>query len=233
MKNIHVDDLKRKAKVYHKSNKRNHYYENGVLIRHVYCHLEDLARLTWWNDFGFILNDYRVSVAWQHPRHRYAEEIKDLAYSLAKEKYPDNELENKNLKSLFRQHSTPNYKRVGKSRKKIHTVSLNRDFFGGQESERFEESKKIESIIGYTSEVIIVPSINSHWTSRSRFVSVCLPMEIRNETDLITLSSIIKRLLKRETTLDELFPSYMYSKDDWLQEKDQREPNDLHMNLIA
>ena len=233
MKNIYVENLKRRAKIYHQSNKRNRHLERDILVHHIYAYHEDLERLTWWDDFGFILNDYKVAVAWEHPRQRYADEIKDLAYSLVQERFPEPASEHKNLKKFFKQIATPNYIKVGKSRKKIQSLNFDRDFINGPLSNRFEESKKIEQIIGFTSEIEVKPSINSRWTNRSRFVSLCLPIEIRSESDLNVLASIVKRLLKRETTLDELFPDYVYTKDDWLVEKDLRVPNDLHSHLIA
>ncbi|NOS96906.1 MAG: hypothetical protein HOP25_00335 [Methylotenera sp.] len=52
-------------------------------------------------------------------------------------------------------------------------------------------------------------------TKLSHFVELCAPIEVRNEQDLIILANLVRKLLKRETTLEKEFPDYIYTKDNW------------------
>jgi hypothetical protein len=72
MKNAHIERLKRRAKECHRV--RGDCFQDGMLVFHYYAGLPpDL--LTWWDDVTFILNDYRVSLAWTHPRTAYEDAI--------------------------------------------------------------------------------------------------------------------------------------------------------------
>ena len=73
MKNIHIEYLKRRAKEYHRTRRRD-CFRDGMLIFHEYGDLSP-DRLTWWNDVTFIMNDYRVALAWTHPRMAYEDTI--------------------------------------------------------------------------------------------------------------------------------------------------------------
>ena len=84
-----------------------------------------------------------------------------------------------------------------------------------------------------SADVIIAPSIDAEWCRYSRLVSLCVPIEVRNPTDLRELAKIAKRLLKRETTLQELFPKYRYTRADWVREGLHLDQNDLHIHRIA
>lgn len=234
MKNRHTENLKRKAKALHKSNSRNRHCEDGVRIFHSYEHHNDLDRLTWWDDCGFILNDYKVSVAWQHPRYLYSSQVEDLAYSIALEKFPDaaSELGEKSSRD-FLEDSIPRYIKVGKSRKKIKFYAYNSTEKSEIEIKRMDEWQRLEDKLALESDIKVTPTISSEWASHARFVSICIPIEVRNNEDVKVLASIVKSLLKRETTLDELFPCYVYSKDDWIAETEKRVPNDLHSHALA
>lgn len=231
MKNKYIQNAKRKAKLLHKTNSRNRHYKDGVLIRHLYFQL-DPERLSWWDDFGFVLNDYKVSVAWIHPRKQYSDEVEDLAHSIALKKFPYDESDFEKPKVKILRGFKPNFKKVGKSRKKIssYTMDLNRSDI---DNKRKEEWNRLEESLFFDSDIEIKPSISTKWTDHSRFVAVCIPLEIRNEEDLKKLASIVKQLLKRETTLDILFPNYSYTKEDWIAEQSMRIPNDLHSHALA
>lgn len=234
MKNKYVENLKRKAKAMHKSNSRNRHYEDGVLIHHSYGHHKDLDRLTWGDACKFILNDYKVSVAWQHPRYRYANEVEDLVYSIALENFPDKAFELGETSSKdFLEGFIPTYTKVGRSRKKIEFYTWDSDLQSEIEVKRAEERIRLKDSMSLTSDIKVTPSITSEWTDHSRFVSICIPMEIRNKEDLKKLASIVKQLLKRETTLDSLFPNYAYSKNDWIAEQSKCIPNDLRSHAVV
>ncbi|MBC3920055.1 hypothetical protein H8L32_21490 [Undibacterium sp. CY18W] len=204
MKNRHIEELKRKAKLHHK-NARDRHFENGIVVRHVYD-IENPEKLSWWDDVLFILNDYRVNVAWTHPRYVYKSMVDESAYSaLAK-------TENQSKTDFMEGHS-PNYRKVGKSRKKIVSYSSmlrNDDAY-------FEALRAERSRIAYDPDnaIIITPTISVDWSNWSRYVSICAPIEIRGVEDLHVLATLTKRILKRETSLSLEFPGYAYSQQNW------------------
>ena len=71
--------------------------------------------LSWWDDVAFIMGDYRVAVAWVHPRTVYSDQIGTVAQSMIDE-----------VQAGIRRE--PVYKTVGKSRKKA--VLFKVDFSG-------------------------------------------------------------------------------------------------------
>lgn len=50
-----------------------------------------------------------------------------------------------------------------------------------------------------------------------------LPVEVRNIAELKALAAIGRRLFKRETTVEQLFPGYAYGRTQWLAEQAQRD----------
>ena len=54
-------------------------------------------------------------------------------------------------------------------------------------------------------------------------IDFCVPMETRNHDEVCALVLLTKKLLKRETTLAEAFPSYQYGLMDWIAESADRE----------
>lgn len=232
MKNKYVENLKRKAKAMHKSNSRNRHYEDGVRILHSYDHYHDLDRLTWWDDCDLILNKCRVAVAWQHPRDRYSDEVENLAYSMALERFPYSASELKNSGG-FLADSIQTFTKVGKSRKKIKFYVCDSTEKTEIEIKRREERQRLDGSLALESDIKVTPTIRSEWTDHSRLIWICIPFEVHNEEDVKVLASIVKSLLKRETTLNELYSGYVYTKDDWLAETEKRVPNDLHSHALA
>src|ERR1017187_8742552 len=78
MKNKYIELLIRSAKLHHR-NARTRRFQNGIVIRHLYDK-ECPEKYSWWDDVVFVLNDYLVNVAWQHPRHVYKDKVEELAY---------------------------------------------------------------------------------------------------------------------------------------------------------
>lgn len=222
MKQDHIEQLKRKAKLHHRNNLGNSQYKDGILVHHLYGKSNE-TKLTWWDDFGFILNDYQVSVAWTHPRCGYLDQTKTLAHETVSKH--GNPQYNEN----FTHEHDPIYKRVGKSRKVVD--SYNTRFFNN--SDYFEAVKKEHEKILVSSDLIIKPKMNPKWTNHSRFIYLCAPLEVRNENDLIVLADITRKLLRRETSIDDLFPNYTYSKQNWIDEKNQRGDNHFFAHAVA
>ena len=70
-------------------------------------------------------------------------------------------------------------------------------------------------------------AIDEFWLVEPR----ALGQVVRNDDDLRALAQLVKRLLKRETTLKQEFPGYCYTKADW--ERDRPEPNLVHMHTLS
>jgi hypothetical protein len=66
--------------------------------------------LTFWDDAVFMVNDYRVGLWWVHPRHQYHDLVEAEARRRISHLRPESD--------LFAD-MTPNYKKLGRSRKKI------------------------------------------------------------------------------------------------------------------
>jgi hypothetical protein len=217
MKNNHAEYLKRRAKDYHRV-RRGDCFQGGMLIFHDYAGLPP-ARLTWWDDVTFTMNDYRVALAWRHPRTAYEDaidtEVDRLTANLPHE-------------NILRK-GTPVYLALGKSRKKIiHTVYEPRP-----KSDWLENWQRARQQVMQSANVEIRPSLNARWCRYSRLVHLCAPLEVRDEGDLSRLVALIKRLLKRELTLSEAFPGYRYTRDDWERENLHVADTDLHIHKLS
>jgi hypothetical protein len=163
MKNLHIERLKRLAKQHHRTQSGEH-FEKGVKAYRDYDGLPP-ERLTWWDDVAFILNDYRVELAWHHPRMAYEDAI---------------------------------------------------------EAEQAMRTANFE----------IRPFLKSQWCKNSRIIYLCVPIEIRNETDLHQLVVLTRRLLKREVTLSDAFPSYRYTRADWEREGLSAADTNLYVHKV-
>ena len=188
------------------------------------CHhvLDPNAKLGWWHDIAFKLNDYRVSVAWCHPRHHYADAIKEVAEQHVRFTRPDlieKRAETRDFLKGLQEH--PIYKPVGKSRKKIrfyewHSNDAVRDYY-----DAVFEQRDIFFKTGIDFEVR--PSVRVEWFKGSRFVEICAPLRCETEEELQELMNIVSDILKQKTTLDVYFPNYVYTKESWISEASDRE----------
>lgn len=205
MKNTYQENLKKSAKLYHR-NKRNSNFIRGLIQFHQYD-AENASTLSWWDDVDFILNDRRVIVAWVHPRYDY----QDYIESEARKSIAHLDV---NMDDIFNE-ATPNYVKAGKSRKKISTYTLN---FTEDSDEWITAYKQALQEIPHSIEYKVKPYIKIEWRSNGHLVEICAPIEVRGVDDLMKLVTLVKRLLKRETTLDSEFPDYVYTKEQWLVE---------------
>lgn len=212
MKNPYQEHIKRHAKLNHR-NQRGKNYINGLLIRHQYPD-ENASQLSWWDDVSFIHNNYRVNVAWIHPRQDYLDHIQSEASKRVAHLYPKSD--------LFHD-STANYVKVGKSRKKVvsHTMNFT------EESEKWTKAYDLaQQEISNTTQYCATPSMRTEWLPHGYFVDICAPIEVRSIQDLTILVNLVKRLLKRETALEHEFPNYTYGKVQWAAEGCDKRFND-------
>lgn len=209
MKNSYQEKLKISAKVFHKNN-RGEKFTNGIIFWHQYDEV-DMAKLSWWEDVSFILSDYLVQVAWIHPRMAFKDRAEDDAHK--KVAHLDRGADG------FMGLSKPNYVKVGRSRKKIISRTLTGPLLSSDWMQAFDAAYA-ETL--KKSDFQITPFIKSEWVQHGRFVEICAPIEIQSERDLMALINLVRKLLKRETTLEQEFADYVYARDEWIAESERR-----------
>jgi hypothetical protein len=103
----------------------------------------------------------------------------------------------------------------GQSRKKV--VSRTVEF-----TPEFEAWSKAYDLalqeISSTAQYCATPFMRTEWLTNGYFVDICVPIEVRDIYDLAKLVNLVKRLLKRETTLELEFPNFTYTKTHWFAE---------------
>ena len=217
MKNLHQERLRQRAKIYH----RSHAFgvdESGLYTRHVF---ENERHLSWWQDLGFILNDRRVMVWWTHPRQQYCDAIKDEVWKAAGEMPGD-------IDDLFA--ADPNYKRVGRSRKKIVTYTSRPT--PKATAEFYDRVSALREQLEATGiEQIITPSIEIGHYGWCTGVDLCVPMEVCTHADGVALIALARRLLTRQTTCAIEFPAFKYGQTEWLSEAKDREADTVRRRI--
>lgn len=223
MKTNQFEQRIKNAKLLHKNNHLKTCLKNGILMRHLYPDPQTDS-LSWWDDFGFVINDYRVSVAWRHPRQVFRDFIESEAIETVLKDHPELALGN----TIVEQKQNPVFKKVGKSRKKVKwyecTPIADNDFLMRVR----EKERQLEVATGFQ----VIPSFDITWTNQSRFVIACIPVEVHCENDLVSLASVIRRLIKRDVTINDLFPEYRYTGSDWKNEEPLRGMKEFHVHSI-
>lgn len=179
-----------------------------IQIYHCYDNVEPDA-LSWWDDVAFKYGKQKVLVFWQHPRMVFTDTCEQIAYH--KQNWPDR-------KGLF-DGEKKIYKKVGKSRKKVISYSVDIDV-SEQVARRIlsdswhEETEQVRQ----TTDFKVRPSFIVRQYTYCRAIAFVAPVEIRNEDELKVMADMAKSLLTGKTSLDQLFPNYVYTKDDWKRE---------------
>ena len=198
MKTKRREDWRRKNAARAKSAKNRETFDHkrNIVIYHVY---DSPREKSYWDDVSFVMGKKYVMVCWTHPRYDYSEEINSKAYELANEKYGDS------IDSMF-DHSIKNYRKVGKSRKKIvsHTMSTS------SRDEYYEYWKKVEGELLRTSEHRVGTHFKYYACGDAYMLDVCCPVEVRNEDELQQLADLMRKYLSGERSFREDFGSYTY-----------------------
>jgi hypothetical protein len=215
MKNPAMEKRYRQMKAYHLQ--RPWRLTDGLFIPH--CYIEEESH-SWWDEVGFILNKRRILVFWQHPRMSYNYQIKELARQQLP--YPAELTQSKILAGK------KYYKKVGKSRKKVLSYGMG-SLFSDEERLHYQQySLLVGKMCTEGIDLTIKPSMKIEIHSWCRHVELCVPMEVRNVDEVKALIALTRSLIKRETTLDQVFPDYEYTKQTWLAEDNhQRLQTDL------
>lgn len=203
MKNRFIEDLKHRAKLYHR-NKRGDEFTSGIIARYLYDIMTPETP-TFWDDAVFIVNDYRVALWWTHPRHRYHDLVETEALRRVAHLRPECD--------LFAD-MTPNYKKLGRSRKKIANWTLRPT--SDEYRRYFDLLKEMERQVAQEVPFEVRPSMNVSWYNWCKGINLCAPFEVRSEADLLALSHVARRLVRRESTIAREFGDFVYRQADWL-----------------
>ena len=195
--------MKQRAKQYHR-NKRGDEFTNGIIVRHLYDEMTP-ETLTFWDDAVFIVNDYRVALWWAHPRDQYHQLVEKKALSHITHFHPEVD--------LFAD-MTANYKKLGRSCKKV--ASWTQRPPSDEFRRYFDLLADIERQISQKVSFEVRPSIKVAWSRWCKGLSLSVPFEVRSESDLLALSDVARRLVKRESTIAQEFGDFVYRQADWL-----------------
>jgi hypothetical protein len=180
----------------------------GLYIPHSYADTTPDS-LSHWDDVGFLLNGRRFIVWWQHPRHVYANVLEERAWQEVGDGPRDN--------WLF-DGATKNYKRVGRSRKKLVSYTSRQP-----SAEQRQHCDLLNTATARLSSEGIDHEISTSWKwerlTWAMGVSLVAPMEVRNEFELASVSNLARRLVLGKTTLDAEFSGYRYGRAEWIREQ--------------
>jgi len=110
----------------------------------------------------------------------------------------------------------PNYKKVGRSRKKIVSYSLAP--ISPLMQQHFDAIELAKTQVITSTAIDVRPSMKIRWYRWCKGVHLCVPFEVRGRDDLKQLVALTRKLLARETTLQKEFGDYVYSNSDWLKD---------------
>ena len=99
----------------------------------------------------------------------------------------------------------------------------------------YEGLIKAKQQLNLQTNFIIKASVAVEWYPYGKFLSICAPVEIRSQQDVVSLIQIIKRILKQELTLEQAFPNYEYTRSDWLRDTaimENVEPLDIQAHSV-
>ena len=108
---------------------------------------------------------------------------------------------------------------MGKSRKKI--VSYTSRQPSAEQDAYYEHLRTVrQSMEAEGIDLDVSTSWKRERLNWATGVSLVVPLEVRNETELAQVASMARRLLLGQTTLQNEFPDYRYGRADWLREQE-------------
>ena len=210
MKNKYTESLIKKSHIYAKRWNSANY--KGIYLPHLY---EGNKKLSWWDDMFFKLGSQIIAVWWIHPRMAYQDMANEKAFELADEWIKEQEYQ---VTDIF-DDCIPQYKKLGKNKKRKKIVSY--QISNSNNKEYYDKIRKFEEQTLIDNDFLITPRINVKQYNWCRGVDICIPEEIFSEEDGYNVCNIVKKLLKGETTLEQLYPNYQYTKEHWIKENKQ------------
>lgn len=182
---------------------RNWNHELGIKVYHCY---DEPRQLSYWDDVSFMWGSKYVCVCWTHPRYMYEDHCDSIAYDAASVgRVRDGD--------IFK-NATKNYVKRGKSRKAISTYTLTTD----TDDEFYTNWRKMKADLLRTSDY----RQGTHFTVTQQdyclMVSVCCPLEVRNEAELKLLADFSRTVLAQKISFNEVFGNYTYGSNEYCAE---------------
>lgn len=210
MKNKHFEHRREAAKRF-KNSPNNGFARrmvNGVAIYHDYT---EPRKLSFWDDFGFILGSQYVLVTWVHPRMAFSDAV-------------EAEAEENVIQAIgpgpiwdFFKNNTPVYKKVGKSRKKINSFSLAM-VPADYEEYRLKVNIETDRLLKESS-LTAKPSIRIMQWHTCRQVAIVYPAELLNVSDIVVFAAMLKQHLLGRGDMFAHLDGYRYGAADWQTEE--------------
>lgn len=219
MKIARIELLGRLQRQYHRSHPWS-LSKGGLYIPHSYANMKPDS-LSYWDDVGFILNGRRVIVWWHHPRFNYDSAIEEKSWQEAGKGPQDNWLT---------EGSTKNYRKVGRSRKKL--VSYTSRKPSEAQTQHYDLLRDIRQRLSAEGiDLAVAASWKWERLTWAMGVSLAVPLEVRNESELAVVANLARRLILGQTTLEAEFPGYRYGRADWLREQEELAAKAWHDGL--
>lgn len=211
MKNKYFDLMRASSKKYAKNWKRQHEVNaDGNVLYHVYDNPDCQKTEGWWDDVAFKLGSQVVIVWWTHPRMRFSDVTSDLAHTATDHMYDRSDDWLTGGEKI--------YKKIGKNKNRKRHIMTRMPESSTSTKNWVAALRDSEREIRATTDIVIRPSMKIEQISWARGVSICAPWEAIDVTSVNHMANEVKRILGGEVTLEELFPGYTYTKDDWANE---------------
>jgi len=207
MKNVKMERFGLMQRQYHRSHPWR-LSQGGLYVPHSYTEVKPDS-LSTWDDVGFILNKRRVIVWWEHPRRVYADALDAQSWEEAGEDPLDDWLT---------EGATKNYRKLGASRKQVVSYTTRQP---SEEQRRYYDTlDSIRACLAATGiDLDVTPSWMRKRLSWATGISLVAPLEVRNESELASVTGLARRLMLGQSTLETEFPGYRYTRADWLREQ--------------
>ncbi len=211
MKNKHFDWIRSEAKKYsktwHRANKRT---PLGNALIHCYDDPSLKKDKGWWDDVQFKLGNQVITVWWIHPRMAFS----DATDTVAHDSLPPAPEWN------WAAGSVKNYKKIGKNKNRKRLISRTIPSSPDSFTEWCDMWKERRKEVRESTDIVIRPTMKVEQLDWCRGVHLCIPMEVIDAASVEQMAEVAKKLLRGETTLEELYPEYTYTKEDWAAEKE-------------
>jgi len=175
-----------------------------IIVYHVYDDVKPDA-LTYWDDVEFHWGSKPVAIAWTHPRYEYTEELQHRAYEETELLFPGKAEETRK----WFEDTIPIYKKLGNSRKKVTMYECKHT----QPDEFYPTWTARTNELCATSDYVVKPSYKATVGYNSIFVTCCLPIEVRNRADLLTLVNLVRNNLDQKIDILAQFPDFVYNNE--------------------
>lgn len=206
MKNKNIEYMYKKAKERTKTRESD---GSGYKIYH--CYYDErgnrLKDKGYWDDVGVFRDSIFTCILWTHPRYIFEEEIRNTVFLNSKQ--------NKKFNDWF-DNAVKKYKKVGKSRKKVVCYEY------PNISELLEPPKKSHAEL-FSDELnsthhVQKCHIRSYITKNARYVDVCYPVEVIDETSLKSMADEVMTYIHDYSKFYEKYGDYEYGVAEYKEE---------------